>query len=198
MHCGCMHTLATENAAGVANGGGMAIRDAQVRIEGSSFRRNSATQSSGGAIGAWCSSLFQCEHMPTVDIVNCTFDENCANRGGAICSGSSSTDIVDGRRIRARSSTFTLNRASSGGAVMVGGGASTQLRGCIFVSNNATAFGGACRRAGAQQARGRISVRVRLRLVEYVACIMHRAIRCCRHQTIGGSRHRWLWWSCYG
>ena len=47
---------------------------------------------------------------------------------------------------------------------MVDGGANIQLRGCTFVSNNAMTLGGACRRAGAQQACGHMSVCVRLLL----------------------------------
>ena len=135
----------TENAAGVGVGGAMAIADAQVLIECSSFRRNSATRFSGGAIDAYCSSRDQCEHTLIVSIANCTFDENIAVRGGAITSGSYHDGSTStGRRIRLEFSTFTRNRASTGGAVVVGGGANTQLHYCIFVSNNATTLGGAC------------------------------------------------------
>ena len=111
-------------------------------IENTVFRNNK--DKSGGAIYATRAGSAT---TGTLDVINCTFDNNTANQGtgGAIFAGRTPTTIRD--------STFTNNNAVSGSYVKGQGGAVYQtiddvisvmdIDNCIFINNTAGDTGAA-------------------------------------------------------
>jgi len=108
---------------GKAFNGGAIFNEGTVILTGCTFSRNTATNSSGGAIF---------NSGGTSTLIGCTFTDNTATfNGGAIVTVNSTFT----------SCTFTGNRATQGGAICNYG--NSAITGCTFTGNVATFNGGA-------------------------------------------------------
>ncbi len=105
-------TLIDGNGGSLAGGAVRAVRDAELRVEDSAFRNNTARF--GGAIGA--------RNDSKITITNSSFKYNSAERGGAISLATSEATI--------ESSSFGQNLAT------ISGGALQLYRGEIAISNS--------------------------------------------------------------
>ncbi|HYQ95397.1 MAG TPA: right-handed parallel beta-helix repeat-containing protein [Candidatus Eisenbacteria bacterium] len=119
-------------------GGGMSLVSSDLTIARNClFEGNRADDGTGGGLFA--------EDSSSVDFLNCTF------RGNSAAAGGGAVAVMDRSSMRIRSSRFTANRSSTGGAVLTDR-SWVDIQISIFSRNRATAAGAAVQILGRRTA----------------------------------------------